>query len=233
MNSVNSELVIAIDGPAGAGKSTVAKAVAKILGLCYVDTGAMYRAFALKAQRQGVGIKDEADIKELCKDTHISLGNGDPVPVYLDNEEVSALIRTPEISELSSAFSVFPEVRQLLASEQKRIIENGDAVLEGRDTTTVIAPEAPIRIFLTATLEERAKRRTLELQSKGLDANIEDIKTQIAERDHRDASRKTSPLKHADGVHMVDSDGLSIDQVVDKILSLVKTWRSDSAAEKV
>ena len=159
-----SDLVIAIDGPAGAGKSTVAKMLARNLGLTYLDTGAMYRALALKAQRSGLKAGDGEAAAHLCRGCDISFGIGDPQAVYLDGEDVTHAIRQPDIGELASALSVFPPVRRVLVHRQRAIIEKGGVVLEGRDATTVIAPNAQVKVYLTASLEERAKRRLLELE---------------------------------------------------------------------
>lgn len=216
-----SDLVIAIDGPAGAGKSTVAKLLAKDLGLTYLDTGAMYRALALKAHREGYGSGDGGVAAEIGRRSDISFGTGDPQPVYLDGEEVTEAIRTPEISELASALSVFPPVRRVLVERQKAIISQGGVVLEGRDATTVIAPHAQVKVYLTASLEERAKRRTLELESKGLGAEYERVRMEVESRDHRDITRDDSPLVVAPDAILVESAGLTPDEVAQKIKALV------------
>jgi cytidylate kinase len=229
--SVYSKLVIAIDGPAGAGKSTVANEIAQKLGIHYLDTGAMYRAFALKAQRHNIGPEDEAGAEKLCDSTSIDFGKGHPAPVLLDGEDVSTEIRTTEIGELASALSVYPAVRRFLSSRQRRIVEGGGVILEGRDTTTVIAPDAPIRIFLTATLEERARRRYKELLWRGMEANYEEVKAQIADRDYRDTHREDSPLRVAEGVTQIHTDGHSIEKVVRKILDLVDEWEKSQKGD--
>lgn len=215
-------MVIAIDGPAGAGKSTVAKALAKRLGLTYLDTGAMYRALALKAERAGLGPNDGLAAGELGAHTRIEFGPGDPPAVLLDGEDVSHAIRTPEIGELASALSAHTPVRQVLATRQRDMVAAGGYVLEGRDTTTVIAPHATLKVFLTAGLSERARRRRLELEAKGAPIDADDLQRQIAQRDARDSNRADSPLMVAEGALVIDSEGLPPDAVVDRIVEALK-----------
>ena len=222
--SVRSRLIIAIDGPAGAGKSTVAMALAKKLELHYMDTGAMYRALALKVQTLGIGTKDAQRLAESCSQSRIEFGDGDPQPIFLDGKDVSDQIRTLEIGELASALSVHPEVRKQLVALQQKILENGGATLEGRDATTVIAPGAPIKIFLTASLEERTRRRFSELKTKGLQVTYAEVKAQIAERDQRDTTRKASPLRIAEDATVIDSQQMNVDEVVEQILNLMHQW---------
>lgn len=220
-----SKLVIAIDGPAGAGKSTVAKAVAKELGLQFLDTGAMYRALALKISRLGLTTDDFVKAAEIGSSTTIAFGEGEPQRVLLDGEDVTDEIRTPEIGELASALSVHSPIRKLLAQQQRQIVQAGGVTLEGRDTTTVTAFDAPLRVFLTAALAVRAKRRHDELVSKGLEVTLEEIVSQIADRDHRDTTREDSPLHLAEGVVLIESDLMSADQVVEKIKELATNLR--------
>ncbi|MBZ0213168.1 MAG: (d)CMP kinase [Nitrospirae bacterium] len=217
------KIVIAIDGPAGAGKSTVSKQVAKRLGLTYLDTGAMYRALALKAMRAGLTAEDGEAAAVLGDRTTISFGQGDPQTVYIDGEEVTSQIRLPEVGDFASALSVHSPVRRLLVKRQKEMVAAGGVVLEGRDVTTVVAPDADVRVFLTATLDERARRRCAELQARGTPASYEEVRAQIAERDHRDMTRDDSPLVLAPGVPELFTDGMSVDQVVSAIAAMAPT----------
>jgi cytidylate kinase len=198
--------VVAIDGPAGAGKSTVARALAQELGYTYLDSGAMYRAVALAALRKRVAPADVAG------SLRIELGE----QIRLDGEDVSAAIRSPEVSEAASRAAADPEVRRAMVAEQRRLLSAGDWVAEGRDIGTVVAPEAAVKVFLTADPEERARRRAAEL---GVDP-----RTVLAEqtiRDERDRAREHSPLAAAPDAVQIDTTGLTLDQVVDKIRRLV------------
>jgi cytidylate kinase len=215
-------LVIAIDGPVGAGKSTVAKLVARKLGYLYVDTGAMYRAVALKALRLGMDINDPIVMAMLAEATDIQLqqqGDGS-VRVFLDGEDVTEAIRTPEVSEASSIVSAHEGVRKVLAERQKVMAELGGVVMEGRDIQTVIAPDAEVKIFLTASLEERAKRRWLELQQKGISVSYEEVLQEVKERDERDKTRAIAPLRKAPDAVEIDTTGITPEEVAEKIVKL-------------
>lgn len=214
--------MIAIDGPAGAGKSTVSKALARELGLSYLDTGAMYRSLALKASRLGLDKADEDGIANLMAHTAIEFGVGDPQPVFLDRDEVTSLIRTPEISEFASAISAHSAVRRALVARQKELVANGGVILEGRDATTVIAPDADIKVYLTASLEERAKRRRLEFEQKGESGDFETVRQEIENRDHRDITRSDSPLRVASDAVIVESGGVPVGAVVARIKALIE-----------
>lgn len=217
-----SKLVIAIDGPAGAGKSTVAKALAKELGLKYLDTGAMYRAVALAASRAGLSAQDGDQAAEVAGRIQISFGEGDPPPILLDGEDVSGQIRTPEIAELASALSTHSGVRKELVKRQQALVAEGGFTLEGRDVTTVVAPNAQVKVYLTASLEERAKRRHVEMQEKGMSTpEYDDLRKQMQTRDHRDITRDDSPLSVAPGATIIESGGMTIDEVVQKIKWLI------------
>ncbi|MEQ1822116.1 MAG: (d)CMP kinase [Fimbriimonadaceae bacterium] len=215
-------IVIAIDGPAGAGKSTVAKRVAKELALSFLDTGAMYRCLALFAKRNDLTSEDGSKVAQLASGCKIGFSDGDPQGVTLDGEDVTTLIRTPEMGEFASALSVHTDVRKLLATQQRAIVERGGVVLEGRDTTTVTAPDADVRIYLTATVEERARRRFNEFEAKGIDISLEEIQQQIQDRDHRDTTRADSPLMISEGVIVIDSSEMTIDEVVNQIKTVAE-----------
>lgn len=213
---------VAIDGPAGAGKSTIAKRVAKEKGYIYVDTGAMYRAMALHFIRQGIGADEEEKINDACKNADISITYEDGVQVViLNGENVNGFLRTEQVGNMASATSVFGEVRKKLVELQQKLAAKENVVMDGRDIGTVVLPNAEVKIYLTASSAVRAKRRFLELQEKGENADIDRIEKDIIERDHRDMTREISPLKQADDAILVDSSDMTIDEVVDKIMTII------------
>lgn len=215
---------IAIDGPAGAGKSTVAKSIAKELHYIYVDTGAMYRAMALYLLRKGIDPKDSKQIEEACEIVDITLDyvNNEQV-VLLNGENVNGLIRTEEVSAMASESSKNGKVREKLVSLQQALAKRTDVVMDGRDIGTVVLPDAFLKIYLTASTAVRAKRRYDELKEKGTDGiSLAEIEKDIEARDRQDMTREISPLKQAEDAILVDSSALSAEEVVEKIVSLVK-----------
>jgi cytidylate kinase len=217
-------LIITIDGPAGSGKSTIAKMIAKELGFTYIDTGAMYRAVALKIKRSGVDPDDPLSVVKVLQSTQIDLipsENG--VKVFLDGEDVSGLIRTEEIGKLASKIARHPQVRKILVRMQRKLGEKAkNAVLEGRDTGTVIFPDADIKFFFTASPEVRAERRFKELKEKGINVNYSDILKEIKERDRLDETREDSPLRPAEDAVIIDTTGKSLHQVFRDVLQIIK-----------
>lgn len=222
--------VVTIDGPAGAGKSTTARAVAARLRFLYVDTGALYRAVALKALDQGVRPEDHEALERLLAGTRLDLaGEPDAAHVWLDGEDVSERIRTPEVSEMSSRLAARSEVRRRLVAVQRALRERGPLVGEGRDLGTVVFPDAEVKIFLDATLEERARRRHRELLARGIAATVEQVREELDRRDSRDRGRADSPLKAAEGGVLVDTTGMDVDAQVEAVLEVVRRhpgWRA-------
>ena len=212
---------VAIDGPAGAGKSTIAKSLSKKLGVIYVDTGAMYRAMALYLIREGVSASDSAAISSKCNTADISIRfeNGEQ-QVVLNGENVNGFIRTEEVGNMASSSSPNPDVRKKLVELQRKLASEKSVVMDGRDIGTVILPNAPLKVFLTASVSVRAKRRFLELTEKGEECDIKKIEADIRERDERDMTRETAPLKQAEDAILLDSSDMSIDEVVSRLLEL-------------
>lgn len=221
---------IAIDGPAGAGKSTIARRVAKELSFIYVDTGAMYRAMALYLLRREVNKDDTEQIGNICQDAEISIEyqNGEQT-VLLNDENVNSYLRTEEVGNMASVSSAVPRVREKLLSLQRKLARDMSVVMDGRDIGTTILPDADVKIYLTASSLTRAKRRYLELQEKGTVCNLDEIQKDIEERDQRDMNREISPLRQAEDAVLVDSSDLTIQQVVDRILQI---FRSKTSGEK-
>lgn len=215
-------LIIAIDGPAGSGKSTVSKIVAKKLALLYIDTGAMYRALTLKAMRQGLDLKDENVLVSLAKSTKINLEEKDGLHVFLDGEDVSPAIRTPDVTANVKYIARVPGVRREMVALQRSIGQkSGGAVLEGRDIGTVVFPNADYKFYLDASPQERAKRRCKELIELGQKADEKSVKEDILIRDDSDMKRSVGALKKCDDAVFIDTTGLSIDGVTEKILSYI------------
>jgi len=214
---------IAIDGPSGAGKSTIAKILSQKTGMIYLDTGAMYRALALKTYQEGIDVSNVEGIENILHSTKIEIDNSVlPMQIYLDGENVSQKIREHHISALASAVSALKPVRIRLVEMQREIASKSDCILDGRDIGTHVLPDAELKIFLVADVTERAKRRFNELKQKGNDCDFESIKQDIITRDYNDTHREFSPLKKAEDAIEVDTTFLSIDQVVDTIIELIK-----------
>lgn len=213
-------LNIAIDGPAGAGKSTIAKAVAKRLGIIYLDTGAMYRAMALKAVRSGIDPKDRSGAAELIKGTRLDIKySGGVQSVILDGEDVSALIRTGEISSAASDISAHQEVREALVETQRRIAESNDVIMDGRDIGTYVLPDACCKFYVTASPEERARRRYTENVEKGDASKSEqDILSDILQRDYNDMNRAFAPLRQAEDAVLIDTTDMGVEEVVEEVI---------------
>lgn len=214
---------IAIDGPAGAGKSTIAKKVAAELGFIYVDTGAMYRAMALYMIKNGIRADESEKISATCDSADITIRheNGEQV-VLLNGENVNGLIRTEEVGNMASASSVNGDVRRKLVELQQKLANEADVVMDGRDIGTVVLPNADVKVYLTASSKVRAERRFKELTAKGETCDIDVIEKDIIERDYRDMHREISPLKQADDATLVDSSDMTIDEVAKTIVDLYK-----------
>ena len=215
---------IAIDGPAGAGKSTIAKAIAEEIGFIYVDTGAMYRAIALYFLRKGIDGHDRKLVAAECPNIHVTLEYDEEgkQQVILNGENITGFIRQEAVGNMASATSVYPVVREKLVELQRQLAARENVVMDGRDIGTVVLPDANVKIFLTASSKVRAKRRFDELTAKGEKCDIDAIEKDIIERDHRDMTRETSPLKQADDAVLLDSSDMTIDEVVDRMKQLVK-----------
>ncbi len=210
---------VAIDGPSGAGKSTIAKAAAKKLGIDYVDTGAMYRAVGYKASMQGVLPEDRDAIRKLLDNTDIDFINGDTV---LDGVVVNDKIRTPEISKAASIYSAIPEVREKLVEIQRNMGMRKSVIMDGRDIGTNVFKDAEYKIFLTASAKERAERRFEELTAKGQKVSFDEVLCDIEKRDHDDMTRALNPLRKAEDAVEIDTTGLSIDEVIERVLKEIK-----------
>ncbi len=214
---------IAIDGPAGAGKSTIAKRIAAELSFIYVDTGAMYRAIAYYLIQHGISGEDETSITKACGDIDVSLEyqEGSQV-VLLNGENVNPYIRTEQVSKMTSMVSAYPVVRAKLLELQRKLAAENDVLMDGRDIGTCILPNADVKIYLTASSRVRAERRYLEQTARGAECSLEEIEKEIIDRDYRDMHRETAPLKQAEDAIVVDSSDMTIEQVVDTVVDIVK-----------
>ncbi len=214
---------VAIDGPSGAGKSTIARAAAARFGFIYVDTGAIYRTVGLAAARAGLPLGAEQDVLKLLPGLDIAFGYGEDGAqhMYLNGEDVSGLIRTPEISMRASEVSAMPEVRACLLDMQRKMAESHSVIMDGRDIGTVVLPNASLKIFLTASPERRAERRYLELREKGATDSYDEVLRDIIKRDKNDSSRAAAPLKRADDAIEVDTSELTLDESVERICALI------------
>lgn len=217
---VEGKSVIAIDGPAGAGKSTVARRVAAALGYLYIDTGAMYRAVTLAALERGVDPGDADALAELARSCRIELrpAGGGRVAVELDGRDVSELVRSPAVDEAVSTVAAVPGVREALVEQQRRLAGRRGVVMDGRDIGTHVLPDADCKIFLTAGVEERARRRAAELHARGFAADVGEVRAELERRDRLDSEREVAPLRRAPDAHLIDSTGKTIDEVVADIL---------------
>ena len=215
--------VVTIDGPAGAGKSTTARAVAARLGFLYVDTGALYRALALKVRRGGIPPDDRTAVERCARETQIALsGSADHAHVWLDGADVADAIRTPEVSELASRLAALPPVRQRLVEIQRALTERGPLVAEGRDLGTVVYPEAEVKIYLDADLDTRARRRARDLEALGMLVSVENVREELARRDERDRSRADSPLVVPEGARVVNTSAMGVEEQIDEVLRAVR-----------
>ena len=214
---------VAIDGPAGAGKSTIAKLVAKEKGYIYVDTGAMYRGLAIHFLDKGIKPGETDKVIEACKDAEVTIAYEDGVQhVYLNGTVISSRLRNEEVGNMASVTSAIPEVRKKLLELQQNLAKTQNVITDGRDIGNCVLPDADVKVYLTASVETRAKRRYQELQEKGEDCNLEEIAHDIEERDHRDMTREIAPLKQAEDAVLIDSSDMTIDEVVKAIVDLCK-----------
>ena len=214
---------VAIDGPAGAGKSTIAKLVAKEKGYIYVDTGAMYRGLAIHFLDQGIKAEETDKIIESCKEARVTIKyEGGMQQVYLNGNNITSRLRDEEVGNMASKSSPIPQVREKLLELQQSLAREQDVIMDGRDIGTCILPDADVKVYLTASVETRAKRRFDELMEKGITCDLEEIAKDIAERDERDMTRKTAPLKQAEDATLIDSSHMTIEEVVAAITALCR-----------
>ena len=221
-------LNVGIDGPVSAGKSSVADAVAARLGILHLDTGAMYRALGLTALRRGIDVQDEEAVVRLCRELQVSVSHeADGQHTFVEGEDVTGLIRTPEVSMAASTVSRYADVRRSMVRIQQQLAAETDMVLDGRDICTTVLPNATAKIFLTASQEERARRRYLEMQAKGMNDTFEQVLEELKKRDDQDMNRPVEPLRQAPDAVLVDTTGLSFDEAVEAILKIVEAKRHE------
>lgn len=219
----SAHIIIAIDGPAGAGKSTVAKKVASRLSLLYIDSGAMYRAVAWKALDGGIDISDEEAVTKMAENMKIELKPaGDGTSVFVDGKEITGFIRTPEVTDASSKVSTIGSVREILVGQQQAMGRATGVVMEGRDIGTVVFPDTPFKFYLDASVGERARRRKKDLEAAGYEVDPDRLEAEVAERDERDSTRSVSPLRKVEGATIIDSTGMSVEEVVEAVAARVE-----------
>lgn len=222
-------MIIAIDGPAASGKSTVAKALARRLGVRHLDTGAMYRAVAWLALEEGIPLDDAEGLAKLAEDNPVSFDYAGDAPlataVYIDGFDVTTAIRSPEVDAAVSPVAAVPGVRNALVRRQRTLAEAGDTVVEGRDIGTVVFPAAGVKVFLTASAEERARRRRIDLAAQGHEVEEAEVQARLARRDHIDSTREASPLEVAADAELLDTTGMSVDEVVEVLVTRVEAAR--------
>jgi cytidylate kinase len=227
------KLIIAIDGPAASGKSTTAKLVAGRLGYAYLDSGAMYRAAALRALRLRVPMSDHDELATVAREASITFPEGGAGPVHLDGEDVTSAIRAPEVTDASSVMSSVPAVRRAMVRQQRMLGRSSDCVVEGRDIGTVVFPDAELKVFLVASIEERARRRVAELEQASVQVDPDQVIGEIRERDRRDSTRSDSPLRKAEDAIELDTTSLSIEEQVAAVVRLaVERGARDTGAEE-
>jgi CMP/dCMP kinase len=228
MREIESETIITIDGPAGAGKSTVSKMLARRLGYLYLDTGAMYRAVAVRAAEEGIDPENERALERFCRKLNISFEKiDDHQRVLCQGEDVTEQIRQPQIGWMASTVSMKRPVREAMVRLQRKIGKQGKIVAEGRDTGTAVFPNAHFKFYLIAEEEERARRRYLEMKAKGLAVKLEEVEKEMKVRDQQDSSRKLSPLRRAPDAWMIDSTGLTPEEIVKRMLEVIQRGKRD------